>query len=205
MIAWSIQTALQSGLFDSVVVSTDDEEIAEVARSWGAETPFVRPSELSDDFTGLRQVIQHGIEALATLGLTFEMTCCLTATAPFLLPEYLSRGLEALESGGALFAYSVARFPAPVQRALRLSLEGRVEMVWPDSRLARSQDLEPLYHDAGQFYWGRSEAFLDLSLWIPAPHSAGIVLPDERVVDIDTEADWKRAELMFNALREVFV
>jgi pseudaminic acid cytidylyltransferase len=200
MIAWSIETARRSGLFGSIIVSTDDEAIAEVAREWGAEVPFVRPVALADEHTGLRDVMTHAIHAMGELGRRPEIMCCLLATAPLVRPKDLREGLEKLEARGVHFAYSVARFTSPIQRALRIRADGLLEMMWPEHRLTRSQDLEEAYHDAGQFYWGRSASFLDRSKWIPSPLSVPVVLPAERVQDIDTEEDWVRAEWLFRAM-----
>ncbi len=201
IIAWSIEAAQTTGVFDAVIVSTDDDEIASVARAHGAETPFMRPASHADDHAGIRDVVVQGIQALRELGRMPAFVCCLTATAPFLRPVDLKAGLEKLSSTDAHFAYSVTRFPYPIQRALRIRADGRLAMFQPEHRLTRSQDLEEAYHDAAQFYWGRAESFLDRSNWIPSPASVPVVLPLERVQDIDTPEDWRRAELMFGALR----
>lgn len=201
MIAWSIETARRSGLFDAVIVSTDDAEIAEVARAWGAEVPFLRPAELSDDRARTRLVIAHAIEAFAGERQAPEYTCCIYATAPFLREADLARGFDLLRDSDAQFAYSVVKYPYPIQRALRINREGRVEMINPDHMRSRSQEMEEAYHDAAQFYWGRSRAFADDSLRIPSPASVPVVLPSHRVQDIDTPEDWVRAEWMFKAMQ----
>jgi pseudaminic acid cytidylyltransferase len=201
MIAWSIEAARSAGVFGEVVVSTDDEEIAETGRNWGAETPFRRPASHADDNTGIREVIVQGIEEMGKLGRMPEFVCCVIATAPAVRPGDIRRGLEQLMESGAHFAFSVTRFPSPVQRAMRIREDGRLEMMHPEFRLARSQDMEEAYHDAAQFYWGRSASFLDRSQWIPAPSSVPVVLPMERVLDIDTPEDWARAEKLFPLMR----
>lgn len=201
IMAWSLATALESGLFDEVVVSTDDEEIASVARSLGARVPFRRPAELSNDHAGTLAVMRHAVLACRELGWAPEFACCLYATAPFSLPEDLLEGLDALCEPQLQYAFSATSFAFPVQRAIRLGAAGRVEPVWPENIPKRSQDLEPLFHDAGQFYWGRAEAFVQ-KLPLFAPHSAAIVLPRHRVQDIDTEEDWVRAEWLFRAWKE---
>lgn len=200
MIAYSIQAALESGLFTRVVVSTDDAEIAEVARSWGAEVPFLRPAELADDHAGTVEVIQHAVAALREQGEDFAYACCLYATAPFVTPADLARGLEILEGHpDKAYAFTVTDYASPVQRALRLRPDGGVESLYPEFYETRSQDLEPAFHDAGQFYWGRTEAWAQ-GAPLHAPHSLPIRLPRHRVQDIDTAEDWRRAEVMFAAL-----
>lgn len=200
MIAWSIEAAQESGCFDRVIVSTDDAEIAEVARQYGAEVPFMRPLELSDDHTGTIPVIRHAIETINSQGRAVEQACCLYATAPFIRAEDLRRGLELLQGSGGNYAFSVTSYAFPIQRAIRLTPEGRVEMFNPEHFSTRSQDLEEAYHDAGQFYWGRAEAWLQGQM-IFSPASLPVMLPRHRVQDIDTPEDWVRAEWMFKAMQ----
>lgn len=201
MIAWSVQIAQQSGLFDHIVVSTDDTEIADTARRFGAEVPFMRPADLSDDYVATRPVIAHAITALQDhYGAAIDYACCIYATAPFLTADSLDQGLRAISERDFLYAFSGCSYPYPVQRGLKISASGGVEMMYPEYRATRSQDLEDVWHDAGQFYWGRAEAWLgDRPIF--APYSTLIDLPRWRVHDIDTEEDWQRAELMFSALR----
>lgn len=201
MIGWSIAAARDSGLFDRIVVSTDDAEIADVARALGADVPFVRPAELSDDHTGTTPVVAHAIAWQNAQGdAQAEETCCLYATAPFVQADDLRRGLETLHRTGADYAFSVTRFPAPIQRALRIRADHRVEMFDPAQCTTRSQDLEEAWHDAGQFYWGQAAAWLAHKV-IFGRGSAPVILPSHRVQDIDTPEDWTRAELMFQAGR----
>lgn len=200
IIAWSIQAALETGLFDRVMVSTDDQEIAEVARAHGAEIPFLRPRELADDHTGTNAVTQQAIRWHGEQGISVEYACCLYATAPFVQAGDLCEGHDRLVGSGKSFVFSVTSFPFPIQRALRLNLRGEVEAMYPEYRATRSQDLEPAWHDAGQFYWGRAEAFLNDEILF-SPASLPLILPRHRVQDIDSEEDWLRAELMFAALR----
>lgn len=200
MIAWSIEAAQESGCFDRVIVSTDDAEIAEVARQYGAEVPFMRPLELSDDHTGTIPVIRHAIETINSQGRSVEQACCLYATAPFIQAEDLRRGLELLQGSGGNYAFSVTSYAFPIQRAIRLTPEGRVEMFNPEYFNTRSQDLEEAYHDAGQFYWGRADAWLQGKM-IFSPASLPVMLPRYRVQDIDTPEDWVRAEWMFKAMQ----
>jgi N-acylneuraminate cytidylyltransferase len=197
MLAWPIAAAEASGLFDRIVVSTDDPEIAETARAAGAETPFLRPADLADDHGGVAPVVRHAIEAL---GLTSGFVCLIYPTAPTLRPEHLREGYEALAARlDKAYALSVASFPAPIQRALRVGPDGALDALHPEHRLTRSQDLEPAYHDAGQFCWGRTEAWIEGEV-IFSPASLPVVLPRWLVQDIDTPEDWRRAELMFAAL-----
>lgn len=199
MIAWSIETALGSGCFDKVIVSTDDADIAEVARGHGAEVPFMRPAELSDDHTGTIAVIRHAIEWLNERGPSIEAVCCLYATAPFVCANDLRKGLGMLEQQDCDYAFSVTSYPFPIQRAIRLTPQGRVGMFHPEHFQTRSQDLEPAFHDAGQFYWGRAQAWLAGRL-IFGPYSLPVMLPPHRVQDIDTTEDWTRAEWLFKAM-----
>ncbi len=200
MIAWSIEAALQSACFDRVIVSTDDDEIASVARQYGAEVPFVRPAELSDDHTGTIPVIRHAIDWCNQQGDSVRQACCLYATAPFVTTEDLCRGLATLQSNSCDYAFSVTSYPFPIQRAIRINRDGRVEMFNPEHFNTRSQDLEEAFHDAGQFYWGRAEAWLQ-GKPIFCPDALPVALPRHRVQDIDTEEDWVRAEWLFKAMR----
>ena len=198
IISYSINAALESGVFDHVVVSTDDAEIAEVARQYGAEIPFVRPAELSNDFAGTLPVIGHAIEAMRNLGATIDQVCCIYATAPFIEAGDLRRGLDIFVQSQADYAFTVTSFPYPIHRAFRITPDGRVAMFQPENYRKRSQDLAEAYHDAGQFYWGKPEAFLaDLPVF--SERSAPVVLPRHQVQDIDTLEDWAHAELMFKA------
>lgn len=199
IIAWSIEAALASGCFDKVIVTTDDAKIAEVARQYGAETPFVRPAELSDDHTGTIPVIKHAIEWFIASGQRPEHICCIYATAPFLRAEDILRGLAQLVEYSSSFAFSVTSYGFPIQRALKINQNQRVEMFNPEHFSTRSQDLEEAFHDAGQFYWGTADAWLGETV-IFSPRSCAVLLPRYRVQDIDTEEDWRRAELMFGAI-----
>lgn len=200
MLAYSIAAAQASGLFDRVVVSTDDAEIMTLARELGAEVPFVRPAELADDHTTTIAVIQHAIQALQGAGEPVSMACCIYATAPFVQPRYLREGFDLLsQRADKAYAFSVTSFPFPVQRAIRLNEEGCVDALYPQYRNTRSQDLEEAFHDAGQFYWGRAEAWLRGEV-IFSPASLPVVLPRYLVQDIDTPEDWRRAEYLYGAL-----
>lgn len=199
IIAYPIATAIESELFDRVIVSTDDEEIAEVSRQYGAETPFMRPTELADDFTGTNPIVKHAIEWINRNDSPVTHACCIYATSPLLKAEYLQQGFEQLSSSEKDYAFSVTSFAFPIQRALRLRDDRSVEAIDPDAISKRSQDLEEAWHDAGQFYWGTADAFLS-ELPVMSAHSTGVILPRHLVQDIDTEEDWIQAELMYQAI-----
>lgn len=198
LLAYSIEAAQQSGLFDHIWVSTDDEQIAEVALKCGAQVPFIRPPSLSDDFTGTTPVVKHAIEYCAQHFTLPEFTCCIYATAPFLQAAYLQQGFELLkQASDKNFAFSCTTFAFPVQRALIMQGSSVVPM-YPEYIAQRSQDLVEAYHDAGQFYWGRSEGFLSNKKMF-SEHAIPVVLPRHLVQDIDSPEDWQRAELMYQA------
>ena len=200
MIAYSIEAAVASRCFDKVIVSTDDAEIAEVAKQYGAEVPFLRPSDLSDDYATTMDVMQHAIIWCTDNRWDIDAVCCLYATAPFVTPGYLQQGLDKLNQGGFEFVFSAATFPFPIQRAIKISPEGEVSMFSPENEQVRSQDLEEAYHDAGQFYWGKTKAFLEKKA-IFTNHSSVVLLPRNRVQDIDTPEDWDLAEALYSALK----
>ena len=198
MISWSIDAALQSGCFDRIVVSTDDVEIAEVAVACGAEVPFMRPTDLSNDYVATRPVVNHTIMEISRSYRMPTVVCCLYATAPFVTVSHLRDALDKLISEKLDFVFSAATFSYPIQRAFRVLPGGGLERCYPQHRNTRSQDLEEIYHDAGQFYWGRCKAFLD-EVDTVSENSRAFLLPRYRVHDIDTEEDWKRAETIFSA------
>ena len=198
LIAYSIEAAIESKLFDKIIVTTDSTDIADIATSLGADVPFMRPDELSNDIIGTRPVTNHAIEYCIENFYKPEFCCCIYATAPFLQSEYLKQGLLSLqEQTQKAFAFSVTSFAFPVQRALVQKGTG-VEAMFPEHIKKRSQDLSEAYHDAGQFYWGRTDDYLSKKV-IFSEHSIPIVLPRHLVQDIDTPEDWVRAELMYNA------
>ncbi len=198
IIAYSIESARASGLFDRVIVSTDDEEIATVARQYGADVPYMRPAHLADDRTGTADVVKHALRWCQAQSEPFDLVCCLYATAPFICVQDLRRAEVMLRTSAHGYAFSVTRFPFAIQRALRINANREIEAIHPEHMFTRSQDLEEAFHDAGQFYWGRAQAFLDdVPLFSHA--SLAVELPQHQVQDIDTPADWLRAELMFRA------
>ena len=196
MIAWSIIAAIESKCFDHVVVSTDDEEIASVAQSYGAEVPFLRPTELADDYTVTRDVLNHAILTLEPQYGKIEYVCCIYATAPFVKSADLQRAYSRLVEEDCDFVFSVTTFPFPIQRAIKVTGAGRVEMFFPENRFSRSQDLEEAYHDAGQFYWGKTCSFKD-NMPTFSDGSIPFILPRLQVQDIDTTEDWATAEKLF--------
>jgi pseudaminic acid cytidylyltransferase len=199
MISRSIQAAKQSNCFDKIIVSTDDVEISKVALEYGAEVPFTRPHELSCDFTETVPVIKHAIQQLGKQGFDAKEVCCLYATSPFVRVADITKGLKKLIDLNTDYIFSATTFPYPIQRALRLSQGKGVSMLFPDYKNTRSQDLDEVYHDAGQFYWGTSSAWLN-NKPIFGENSAVIELPRTMVQDIDTHADWEQAELKFRLL-----
>jgi len=200
MIGYSIQAAKDCGLFDRIIVSTDDEEIAGVARDCGAETPFIRPADLANDHAGTGAVVIHALQWLIDRGQAADACCCIYATAPLLDPARLQEGWDKLQQPGRRFAFSVTSYAFPIQRALKQTKDGSVEMFWPENLMKRSQDLEPAYHDAAQFYWGWADAFLAGEVTF-SPISAPVILPRTEVVDIDTPEDWEMAELAWKVLK----
>ena len=196
MIAWSIETARASGLFDRVIVSTDDAEIAATAEREGAECPFVRPAALANDHATTVEVLAHATGWGIAQGWTLDAVCAIYATAPFIAADDLARGATALESGAWSYAIAATTFAAPVFRSFRQREGGGLEMLFPEHFTTRSQDLPPVLHDAGQFYWGRPAAWLEcrpvFDRW-----TTPVMIPRWRVQDIDDADDWTRAEMMF--------
>lgn len=201
MIAYSVETALESGCFDRVAVSTDDQEIADVAREFGAEIPFMRPAELADDYTGTLAVINHALGWFCENDRKPDYACVLYATAPFVKAETLRDSFALLEGDASRsFCFGVTEFRFPIQRAIKISEQGVIEMFQPENFESRSQNLEKTYHDAGQFYWGKVDGFL-AGLRMFSEHSIPYVLPSYQVQDIDTPDDWVMAEAIYKALK----
>ncbi len=195
LIAWPISAALDSGIFDHVVVSTDDPEIASIAQSSGAAVPFIRPPDLSDDEAGTAPVIAHAVRTLKDQGLEFDLVCCIYPAALAPVGDDFVRSRDSLtRSDSARFVASVTRFLAPIQNALSMDPSGYVHRVFPDEVRGKTQDYAPRWHDAGQFYWGSCDAWLSgVNIFSDC---LGYELPSWRVTDIDTEDDWKRAEIV---------
>jgi pseudaminic acid cytidylyltransferase len=199
MMAWSIEAAQASRLFDHILVSTDDREVADIAKRWGAEVPFMRPAELSGDYTATTEVMAHATRWALQQDWPLTAVCCIYASAPFIQVDDLKRGLEAFRSGDWSYAFAATGFSAPIFRAFREHPAGGVEMFFPEHYLTRSQDLPDALHDAGQFYWGKPAAWLE-GRRVFDRSSVPVVIPRWRVQDIDIEEDWIRAEAMFRAL-----
>ena len=198
MIAWAIGHALESNMFDKVIVSTDDENIAQVARSAGAETPFMRPAHLADDLTPTVPVIAHAVETCESMGWDIDYACCIYPCVPFLQTTDLSDAFALMQESNAHFAYPVTDYAHPIQRAMRRLPTGKMELFQPEHELSRTQDLERSYHDTGQFYWGKAAAWKARMKMHTA--GVGLVVPNWRVVDIDNLEDWRRAELLYEIL-----
>jgi N-acylneuraminate cytidylyltransferase len=201
MIGYSIKAALDSQYFDQVIVSTDDAEIAEVAKSFGASVPFVRPEELANDYAGTMPVIKHAIEWFDDRGQPPSEVCCLYATAPFVSAGAIKKAYEQMQHTQVDYCFTVTSFAFPIQRAIKVTEKNRIEMFYLEHLKTRSQDLEESYHDAGQFYWGKAEAFKQQKPLF-SKDATPYILPRHLVQDVDTPEDWKRAELMYQALKK---
>lgn len=200
VIAYSILAALRSGCFDRVMVSTDDPEIAEVARRYGAEVPFMRSASTANDYATTADVIREVLREYAERGEEFDIFACIYATAPFITPRRLREGMKLIESGRAQAAFTCVEYSYPIQRSLRIGEEGKIAMRYPEYAAARSQDLEKTYHDAGQFYLSTVKAFEQCgSLW--GPDTLPIILSELEVQDLDTPTDWRLAEMKFALTR----
>jgi len=195
MIAWSIETAIDSGCFDRIIVSTDDQEIADIARQHGAEAPFVRPPSLANDYAGTAEVIAHATQWCLDQGNYLDAVCCIYATAPLMQASDIQESLQLLQSGNWSYSFPVTQFSAPIFRSFRVSAEGGLEMFFPENFTVRSQDLPKAYHDAGQFYWGLPDAWTN-GIRLFDRQSCPLVIPHWRVCDIDTLDDWLLAERM---------
>jgi N-acylneuraminate cytidylyltransferase len=195
MIAHAIKAVIDSGLFERVVVSTDDAEVASIANAWGAEVPFIRPTDLADDHTPTVPVVADAINRCEALGWQGEYICCVYPCAPFIAADDLQGALAALRSSDLDYCFAVAEYSTAVQRALRRAPDGTMSPMYPEHELTRTQDLDKAFRDAGQFYWGCRTA------WLTNPRlhgsSMGFVIPGWRAIDIDTEDDWRRAELQY--------
>lgn len=199
IMAYSIEAALKSGLFDEVMVSTDDEEFAEVAKKYGANVPFLRSAATANDYAGTEDVMKEVLEEYKKMGQEFDAFCCLYSTAPFVTPERLKEAYAKL--GDTVDAcFTMVQYSYPIQRCLRMNADGYVEMKFPEYYDARTQDLEPIYHDAGQFYFVKTKAFeAEFTLW--CKRTAPLVLSELEVQDLDTLTDWQLAEMKYKLTR----
>lgn len=200
IIAYSIEAALRAGCFDEVMVSTDDERIAEIAEKYGAKVPFMRSKENSDDFATTRDVIFEVLKQYEEVGEFFDCVCCIYPTAPFITAERLNESMCLLQEKNADSVFPVVQFSFPPQRGVILD-EGKAVFKWPEYMLARSQDLEPFYHDCGQFYCLNVEAFKVQKL-LCMKNTYPVILDEMEVQDIDNETDWRLAELKYKLLHD---
>lgn len=198
LIAYPIDAAKKSGLFDRIIVSTDSNEIAEIAREAGAETPFVRPPELADDFTPTIPVIKHAIRWLNSNNCRVEHCCCIYAN-PFVTAQNLVAAFCVLEAKNATSVIPVTTFPFPIFRSVKINQQGALEFIFPDKSLTRTQDLEEAFHDAGQFYWWNCETLMateEISR-LQKESRFPLVIPRSQVQDLDTWEDWEVAERLY--------
>lgn len=193
IIAYSIESAISSQLFTEIMVSTDDEEIAEVANKYGAKIPFMRSKNNSDDFATTADVTEEVLKEYKNRGMEFKYFCCIYPTAPFITAEKINRSFELMIKKNADSIIPVVKYSYPIQRSLRLQ-NNLLEYIWPENINKRSQDLEPAYHDAGQFYWIKTDAFIKNKSLITS-QSIPFIVSEMEVQDIDNEKDWKLAEL----------
>ena len=193
MISYAIRIAIECDLFDHVVVSTDDDDMADIARKFGAEVPFTRPTELSDDETATVPVIAHAINSCTEQGWAFDSVCCIYPCVPFLQVRDLVNSFQLFTSSDAQFCFPIVEFSSSIQRALTMNTHGIVAPFFPENELSRTQDLTVAYHDAGQFYWGSSAAW-KTNINVHS-NANGYVIPSWQTIDIDTPDDWTRAEI----------
>lgn len=199
IIAYSIETALESGLFDEVMVSTDDEEIAEISQKYGAKVPFMRSEENSHDHAGTTGVLLEVLNNYNSLERNFEFGCCIYPTAPLVSVNFLQKGFYLLMNSNYDSTFPIVKFSYPIQRALRICEDNKIEMVWPQNRKKRTQDFEKSYHDAGQFYWFNVNN-LKKKQSLFTNNMTGIEVSELAVQDIDNESDWKIAEIKYQLL-----
>lgn len=199
MIAWSIEVAKASSLFKHIIVTTDDAEIAEIAKSFGAEVPFMRPTELSDDFTATAPVIAHAIRECESYGWLADMVCCIYPASPLIQINDLMGAYDLLIKSSADYVFPVTRYTSAIQRAFQKNSDGYLFPINPEFEISRTQDLSPAYYDTGQFYWGKKSSWLAHKQIFT--HGLGYEVPNWRVVDIDDNDDWRLAEIIFDKLR----
>lgn len=198
MISWAIELAKKSQLFDKIIVSTDADEIAQIALQYGADVPFLRPAEISGDKVDTISVIKHAVDWHSTSWDGKDHLCCLYPTTPFLSADDLQQGLQSLLQTKATFSFAAAEFPHPVQRAMRVDDDGFYKLVNKTNAQTRSQDLEALFYDVGQFYWGSVNSWKNENV-ILGNDSCAARIPKFRAIDFDTEEDWQRAEWLLKA------
>lgn len=202
MIEWTILTAIKSNCFDKIIVSTDSEEIAEISKKIGAEVPFLRPNNISDDHTGTIPVISHAINFINDHFSKVDYACCIYATAPFVEASFIQEGFKKIKEENANYSFSATSYPFPIQRAIKITSQNRSQMFFPENFNTRSQDLENSFHDAGQFYWGKASSWLE-NRRIFDDNSIPIIIPRYKVQDIDDQEDWERAEIIFELIKKI--
>lgn len=199
IVSYSIQAAIESKCFDEVMISTDDRDIALVGEQYGAKIPFFRTEKNSDDFSTIADVVLEVISEYEKLGINFEVFCCILPTAPFVTAERIREGLKIMLESQADSIVAITRFGYPIQRAMKIDQEGALKMFWPENYPKRSQDLEPSYHDTGQFYWIRTSVLREQKRFF-TENTRPLIIPESEVQDIDSEEDWKIAELKYKLL-----
>jgi N-acylneuraminate cytidylyltransferase len=199
IIAYSVEAAIRSELFDEIMVSTDDEEIAAVSRKYGAGIPFMRSHETADDQSGLAEVVAEVLQRYEKTGRTFDIFCCILPTAPFIKVDRLGEGLQILQTKQFDSVITITRFEAPLERGLYF-VDQKVDMISPGNYTKRSQDFPPAYHDAGQFYWMKKEALLNQKRFF-TQNTGAVILSGAEVQDIDDEEDWTMAEMKYQLIK----
>jgi pseudaminic acid cytidylyltransferase len=198
IISYSVETALKSNLFEEVMVSTDDAEIAEIAVKYGASVPFLRTPSNSNDVAGISEVIIEVLEKYKSQHINFDNVCCILATAPFLNDQDLKHSYQKLTSSYYDSVFPVVKYSFPIQRAMQFS-GNKIQMIWPENKTKRSQDLIPSFHDAGLFYWIKSDIIQkEKTLW--TNNASAIEISEQIAQDIDTPEDWEMAELKYKLL-----
>ena len=200
ILAYSIEIALQSGLFDEIMLSTDDKELADIALQYGAKVPFMRSAENANDFAGLAQVVEEVLDNYKNKGVTFDFVCCILPTAPLLQVEDLIQSYYQLVDSEFTSLCSVVAFSYPILRSLTVSDNKKVEMCFPEYKNARSQDMPTFYHDAGAFYWSSVDAFYQHKRFLSS-NCMAYIINEIKTQDIDNDSDWKLAELKYQLLK----
>lgn len=198
IITWVIEKLAECNLFDQIIVTTDDSEIAEIAQKKGVSKIIKRPEHLSDDYTPTLPVITHAIKSLYPKKIYPEYACCVYPCSIFIFKEDIIKGFEILNSKGVEFVYPIAEYPHPIQRALKMNSDRSLEFIFPEYELTRTQDLDRRFHDTGQFYWGKTRAWLERKKM--HSNGSGFRIPNWRTVDIDNEDDWIRAEMLYDLI-----
>lgn len=201
IIAYAVDAAKQTGIFDRIMVTTDSQKIADVAEQHGAEVPFLRPADLSDDHTPTAPVIAHAVDWLRKNGEDVDYACCIYATAAFVRPIYIKQGYDIITENRVSSVFSVTTFAFPIFRSLKRTESGHLAMFWPEHELTRSNDLPEAYHDAAQFYWVEVDRFMKAPR-LYTDDAMPVILPRYLVQDIDTPEDWETAEYMFKVLQQ---